>query len=194
MSPTIKNLYKKFDDKVIFDGFSYIFSDTGVYVIKGKSGIGKTTILRIMSGLDKDYSGEVDGFRGRVGVAFQEYRLFPNLTALQNVLFADFDTYSEAEIQKSEEVLFSLGFNNKDLGLLPSELSGGMKQRVSLARAFVSSFPILLLDEPTKELDEKNANIVREIIRSHSKDRLIIVVSHNEEDAWQLNATKIILN
>lgn len=187
----IKNLTKKFDKNVIFDNFSYTFSDVGCYALVGDSGIGKTTLLRIISGLDKDYSGEIiSDFKG-CSVAFQEYRLFPELTAVQNVIFAISDTNSEAVFEISKNMLEKLGFIDDEINLIPRELSGGMKQRVSLARAFLYDAPVLLLDEPTKELDENNARIVREIIAEESKKRLVIMVSHNKDDITALNAIEL---
>ena len=79
-------------------------------------------------------------------------------------------------------MLSSLGFSAADSLLYPDELSGGMKQRVSLARAFLRNAPILLLDEPTKELDEENANKALEIIKKEANSRLVILVTHNKRD------------
>ena len=190
----IKNLTKGFDDKILFENFSYIFSDKGIYAITGESGIGKTTLLRIIAGLDKDYSGEViNGGIGRVSVAFQEYRLFPQLSAIDNLIFAISPKKDEAVYEKCKKMLISLGFSETDTELLPAELSGGMKQRVSLARALLFDAPILLLDEPTKELDRLNADIVRSIISAEAKKRLVILVSHNDEDIDSLGAIKISL-
>jgi putative ABC transport system ATP-binding protein len=195
MSVKITNLTKLFGDKCILKNFSYCFADTGIYVLKGDSGVGKTTLLRMIAGLDKDYQGSIEGGGiGRVGFAFQEHRLFPQLTAFENVVFANFDTKDEAVCKKANDILTKLNISDEDKGLIPSKLSGGMKQRISLARAFISSYPILLLDEPTKELDEKNARAVRELIKDLSRERLIIIVSHNDEDVTSLQATEIDLN
>jgi len=195
MSLNIINLKKRFDDKTIFDGFSYNFSDNGIYLLRGESGIGKTTLLRMISGLDNDYTGEIiGGGIGRVGMAFQEYRLFPRLSALENVIFAISDGKDKAVFDNSKKMLSSLGFNESDMLLLPGELSGGMKQRVSLARAFLSDYPILLFDEPTKELDKSNAAIIRNIIRELSKNRLVIIVSHSDEDVSALHPIEIFIN
>ena len=194
MNLKISSVTKYFDKKCIFKDFSYGFSDNGIYALRGESGIGKTTLLRMIAGLDKDYTGSIEGGGiGRVGMAFQEYRLFPQLSALENVVFAISDGKDEAVFENSKRILFSLGFNEADMSLLPNELSGGMKQRVSLARAFLSDYPILLLDEPTKELDEKNSSLVREIIKEISKSKLVIIVSHNEEDSSSLGATEIFI-
>ena len=85
MSLIIKNLKKNFGRKIIFDNFSYSFNDTGIYALTGESGIGKTTLLRIIACLDKDFSGSIEAPK-KVSVAFQEHRLFPNLSALDNLI------------------------------------------------------------------------------------------------------------
>ncbi|MBQ8303106.1 MAG: ABC transporter ATP-binding protein [Clostridia bacterium] len=183
---SIKELSKSYGEKKLFENFSYEFPNAGVYVISGNSGIGKTTLLRMIAGLDTSYKGKIiGGGTQNVSFAFQEYRLFPELTALQNAFFANSDTKSEAECKS---ILFSLGFTDVDINLLPNELSGGMKQRVSLARAFLKDAPILLLDEPTKELDPQNVDLVYRQILMYSKNKLVIIVSHNEDDAVKLNA------
>lgn len=195
MTLRIIGLTKYFEKKCIFKDFSYDFEGSGIYTLKGESGIGKTTLLRIIAGLDKDYSGVVEGGGiGRVGMAFQEYRLFPQLTALENVVFAISDKKNTAVLDNAHKMLSLLGFEERDIELLPDELSGGMKQRISLARAFLSGYPILLLDEPTKELDEVNATQVLNIIKELSKDRLIILVSHNVDDAKRIGATEILID
>ena len=195
MSLEIKNLSKSFGEKELFSGFSYAFSDKGIYVIKGDSGIGKTTLLRIISGIDKIFDGEVigGGFKN-VSFAFQEYRLFPNLTALQNITEIVWENSDESDNLSAKKMLLRLGFTEAELSLYPAELSGGMKQRVSLARAFLKKSPVLLLDEPTKELNDELCKTVRDIIREESKTRAVIMVTHSEADVSVLNPIKIDLN
>lgn len=187
MSLTIKNLRKSFGEKRIFSDFSYSFSDKGIYLLTGESGIGKTTLLRMIAGLDKDFDGEIlEGGIGRVSFAFQEHRLIPQLSAIENVVFAISDRKDEAVVSKATELLKTLALEDEDFLLTPDSLSGGMKQRVSLARAFIKDAPILLLDEPTKELDPANAEIVRGLIRKAAESRLVILASHNPEDLLSL--------
>ena len=191
MSLKIHDLSKSFGQKTIFTGFSYDFSDTGVYILRGKSGIGKTTLLRIIAGLDKEYSGNVSGGGiGNVSFAFQEYRLFPELSALENVMLAK-PNNNESDRNSAIEMLTQLGFSSADMNLIPSELSGGMKQRVSLARAFFKNAPILLLDEPTKELDALLCDRVCKTIREIAETRLVILVTHKEEDVLLLDGELI---
>lgn len=188
----LKKIRKRFDDKIIFQDFSYTFSEAGVYAIIGDSGVGKTTLLRMIAGIDNSYGGEIlGGGVQNVSFAFQEYRLFSNLTALENAVIANGDMKNESLVNEAKEVLFALGFSEKDLSLLPSELSGGMKQRVALTRAFLRKKPILLLDEPTKELDETIREALYKLIIKEAEKRLVIIVSHHIEDILRLKAVEI---
>ena len=193
MSLVIKDLTKSFGEQEIFKSFSYSFEERGVYALVGESGAGKTTLLRMISGLDSEYSGEILGVTG-VSFAFQEYRLFPTLTALENVFYANFDKKNEADLKKCQKALAELGFEESDMSLYPKELSGGMKQRVSLARAFLNDAPVLLLDEPTKELDEENVKRVIERISEEGKHRLVILVTHEFSDIEAVGAEIISLS
>lgn len=193
MSLIIQNLNKSYGEKNIFSDFSYEFSDKGIYSLRGDSGIGKTTLLRIISGLDNDFSGSITGGgASNVSFAFQEYRLFPNLNALENVMIAS-KNESQNDLLLAKLLLKKLGFSENDTELFPSELSGGMKQRVSLARAFLKNSPILLLDEPTKELDKELVDTVLELVRAEGERRLVIFVSHDLTDSVRLGAIEIIL-
>ena len=191
MSLEIKNLTKRFGKKTIISELSYRFSDKGLYILRGKSGIGKTTLLRIIAGLDKDYSGEViDGGIERISFVFQEYRLFPQLSALENVMIAS-KNINDVDKIKAKDLLTQLGFLPEDMQLLPSELSGGMKQRVSLARAFMKNAPVILLDEPTKELDAALCRQVCEMIKKIAEDKLVILVTHRDDDLSLLDGELI---
>ena len=192
MSLVISNLKKAFGSKTIFDNFSYTFKDTGIYALTGESGVGKTTLLRLIAGLDTTYSGEIlGGGIGNVSFAFQEHRLFPNLSALDNVILANHDKPTDEVMAEAKNMLLSLGIAEKDIHLTPSELSGGMRARVSLARAFLKKSPMLLLDEPTSELDAENAELVRKVIKKQSESQLVIMVTHNLGDISNLSATEI---
>jgi NitT/TauT family transport system ATP-binding protein len=195
MALRILNINKSFFDKVIFRDFSYTFTETGLYALIGDSGIGKTTLLRLISGLDLDYSGEITGGGPKnVSFAFQEYRLFPQLSALENLTEVVFKNATDQDFETAKHMLLRLGFSEKDINLNPDQLSGGMKQRVSLARAFLKKSSVLILDEPTKELDEELSNTVRGMICEEAKKRLVIVVTHNKKDVYELNPRVIDLN
>ena len=191
MALSIKSLKKSFGEKSIFKDFSYEFSDNGIYIISGDSGSEKTTLLRIISGLDKEYSGDVfGGGFDNVSYSFQEYRLFPMLTALKNLTVV-FDEPSDDDILSARKLLSRLKFTEADMALYPRTLSGGMKQRVSFARAVLKKSPVLILDEPTKELDSEICRIIKEIIIKEGKKRLVLLVTHRAEDIEGLEYTKI---
>ena len=177
MSLKINNLKKKFGEAEVLNDFSFKFENSGAYIILGESGAGKTTLLRIIAGLDIEYTGTVeDGGVENISFMFQEYRLFPALNALQNVLLAR----DGASVDEAENLLLRLGFKRDDLKKKPRQLSGGMKQRVAFSRAIMRHAPILLLDEPTKELDSDTAKNMLEIINEEAKKRLVIIVTHDD--------------
>ena len=183
------NVSKSFGEKEILKNFSYKFESKGIYVITGKSGIGKTTLLRLIAGLDKSFTGQILRPLGdKVSYAFQEHRLFPNLNAKEN---AEIALSTKEEKRLCEEILKKLHLNEKDFTLYPNELSGGMAQRVSLARALSYDAPLLLLDEPFKELDDTVKSSLLDIISEEGKARVIIIVTHDKDDITRLNAAKI---
>ena len=188
----IKNLTKSFGSKILFENFSYEFSDTGLYAICGKSGSGKTTLLRIISGLDTEYTGLVEkNEHFSVSYCFQEHRLFSHLSALDNVIIAAFGAKNSETIEKSKKLLKELSFSEKEMNLKPAELSGGMKQRVSIARSLLRKSSVLILDEPTKELDLTLVQIIHNIIKEESKKKLVLIVSHDQDEIDSLSAIKI---
>ena len=191
-----KNVSKRYD-RILFKDFNFKFEDKGFYLIKGNSGSGKSTILNMISGLDKDYEGDIlfdnhslKGFSNLklarlrmddIGFIFQSFNLFENDTVSNNILI----TLNTLDISKKEkdyklyEILNRLGLIKlKDT--LVSKLSGGEKQRVALARSLVKSPKVLLADEPTGALDFKNSKKIFKILKSISQDILVIVVTHDE--------------
>lgn len=191
MSLVIKDLNKSFDEKTIFTDFSYSFPGRGICVISGESGAGKTTLLRIISGLDKDYTGTVERNSPEVSVCFQEYRLFANLTALENVTEISYKKATQSDVTYVKSLFERLNLSESDMLLYPDALSGGMKQRVAFIRAVARKAPILILDEPTKEVDAENASIMRQIIKEESETRLVLLVTHKAEDISDIEASII---
>ena len=188
----LKNLSKTFGRKVIFENINFEFDDVGLYLIKGESGRGKTTLLRIIAGLDTSYKGEVKKtVKCSVSFMFQEYRLFPNLSALENISVM-LNEKTDAD-QIAYTALIDLGFNDEETRFYPSQLSGGMKQRVALARALKFDSSLLILDEPTKELDPALKNKVFEIIKAESEKRLVILVTHDELPSFICPKASIVL-
>ena len=191
MPLVIKNLSKAFDNKRIFDNFSYTFAESGIYVLVAPSGRGKTTLLRMIAGLDKAYTGEINS--ESVAYAFQEYRLFPVLNALGNVANILWKRPTVEQIQATKNLLSFFGFSEADMQLYPNALSGGMKQRVSLCRALLADKKILLLDEPFKELDDALRERLRNILAEEAKKRLIILTAHTMDALGNLEKTTLSL-
>lgn len=167
-------LSKSYDTPVI-ETLSYDFPDTGLVLLRGPSGTGKTTLLRLIAGLEEPTSGRIEGLEGKtVSVAFQEARLVPHLTLLENVLLVG----KTRDRERALALLDRLGLK-KDADRFPHELSGGMRQRGALARSLYFGGEVYLWDEPTAELDEKNRRIVSEILDELAKGALVIVSSHD---------------
>ncbi len=190
MALILKDISKSYGKKAVISNLSYAFDGTGSYALLGESGAGKTTLLRIIAGLDKDYCGTVEGNKD-CSFAFQEYRLFPRLCAIDNIILPTNAEKNIENTEKAKNLLKQLGFKEEEMLLLPDELSGGMKQRVSLARAFFANAPILLLDEPTKELDPALCSAVNSMIKAEAKRRTVIIVTHRTDDIAELQAKVI---
>ena len=194
MSLVLENLTKSFGKKTLFRDFTYFFDDVGIYAVTGESGVGKTTLLRIISGLDKDFFGNViGGGAENVSYCFQEHRLFPSLTALKNLTDVAFSEKNEENETLAKSLLSRLNFSESDMLLHQKELSGGMRQRVAFARAVLKKSKILILDEATKELDPALRDTVLEIIAEEAKKRLVIFVTHKAEEIELLGAKTVTL-
>ncbi len=180
----LSNVAFEYERERVFSGISYTF-DHGIYALTGKSGCGKTTLLRLMAGLLSPSEGTVTGGgSGAVSMAFQDFRLFPALTALENAaLFGN--------EERAKELLLSLRFLPEDLQKRPSKLSGGMQQRVSLVRAMLADTPVLLLDEPTNALDDSVKAVLYPLLSEIAKTRTVIFATHDREDIRALNATEV---
>ena len=172
---------------------SLIFKKTGMNLIFGASGSGKTTLLNIIGGLDNDYEGEMfcankllktkkdlESYRRNyIGFIFQDYNLINDLTIKQN-LSLGFQFSKQNKENKIEEILTKVGLRGYE-NRYPNELSGGEQQRITIARALLKNCKILIADEPTGNLDKKNGQEIYELLKEISKEKLVIVVSHDED-------------
>ena len=178
----ITNLKKKYGKKNVFSSLN-AFLPEGILCLRGKSGCGKTTLARILAGLEKPDSGKIEGVRGNVTYMFQEPRLFPAFTAWENVrCVSSFPDASES----AEQILLSLGLTREDIVKKPSALSGGMNQRVSLARAILFSESTegntVILDEPFKGLDPTAKETAASIVAARFSGKIVLVITHDESD------------
>ena len=169
----INNLTKSFDNKLVFDNFSIEIPDGKLSIIEGESGCGKTTLLRIIAGLDLDYSGEIIKESDNISYVFQEPRLFDAISVRQNLEIVN------KGISLSIEELLSIVELENEQNTYPNELSGGMKMRLSLARALYHNGDIFLMDEPFSALDNDMKNRIIPKILNLLKNKTIIIVSHD---------------
>ncbi len=186
----LNNISKSFGDKLVLDRVSLQIGTRGITAIMGQSGIGKTTLLRIISGLETADSGTVESTFKRISYKFQEPRLFEWLTAIENIKVAIGDTTDGVEIAKS--YLQKVGLS-ESADLYPNELSGGMQQRVSFARALAYEGDLLLLDEPFSAVDEKTKQILISLVAEYAQNHAVILVTHSTEEASALGATIVTL-
>lgn len=170
----IIDIHKKYGDNTVLNGFTADMTDKAVYLITGDSGIGKTTLIRILAGLEKKDGGEVEA-EGKVSLLFQEDRLFSHLTAKQNVSIVC------ADEEKAERLLGQMGLSEA-LDKHPSELSGGMSRRVAIARALAFEADTYIFDEPLKGLDASLKNDVARLMLNETAGKRVIIVTHEKED------------
>ncbi len=181
----IENLTKSYENKVVFKKLNLEINDGEVLSIVGPSGIGKTTLLKIIAGLCGADSGKmvIDGQKinvteknqnALIGVIFQDFNLFPQYTVLGNITLAPRivkNIETDQANSKAKKILDELGIEDK-ADLYPYQLSGGQKQRVAIARALAMEPKILAYDEPTSALDEFSTGQVVEVIKELKKERL----------------------
>ncbi len=178
---------KSFDGKEVLKNVSMRIEAGQTVCIRGRSGIGKTTLLRIIAGLTEPDTGTVEGVPGHIGFVFQEDRLCEDFSALSNIRLVTGRSMSR------EEILRHLG----ELGLAESAMlpvrgfSGGMKRRVALARAVCADPELLLLDEPFKGLDSELRLKVINYVKKHTAGKTVICVSHDITEALYLGGTVI---
>jgi len=169
-----------YGDKLILDKLSFCFEAGKKYALMGESGIGKSTLLGIVSGLLKPNKGTVEVDSKKISYAFQDDRLFPWLTVVENVILVSNMPKDEAKIRASQ-ILCELGLSDA-LNMYPDELSGGMRQRVSIARALMYDGEILLLDEPFRALDEATAKQTADYVFKMALGKTVIFVTHDKKD------------
>lgn len=190
----IKKLTKKYSNNIIFRDLDLAVSDGEVLSIVGPSGIGKTTLIKILAGLETADAGEVtlngeklpvNGTRtdAKVGLIFQDFNLFPNYTVLNNIILAPINVNKEDKASAKDRalnILETLGMSNK-ADLYPFQLSGGQKQRAAIARALAMNPQILAYDEPTSGLDEASTKQVADIVKTLKQRGVTqLIITHDQ--------------
>jgi lipoprotein-releasing system ATP-binding protein len=196
----VKNIHKSFDTLEVLKGVSLDIARGEIVSIVGPSGAGKTTLLQLIGTLDKPDSGEIRidnidfstlnerelaGFRNhKIGFIFQFHQLLPEFSALENVMIPALiaRTESKKAAARAKELLAYLGLSER-LEHKPSELSGGEKQRVAVARALINQPSVILADEPSGSLDSKNKEELHKLL-FELRDKFgltIVIVTHDKE-------------
>ena len=197
---TLSNIYKSFDSlkKIkVLKKISYKFEKGKIYSLIGPSGSGKSTLLNLLSLIDRPSSGSIsidnkhinfndsktnDILRAnKIGIIYQQDNLLPDFTALENIYLASLAAGIDKSLSifKAKTLLKQVGLLNRS-DHYPSQLSGGEKQRISIARALINNPQIILADEPTGSLDLKTAKEIFELLKKQiNSNRLIIFATHN---------------
>lgn len=180
----LSKIEKSFGDKKVLSSVSLTVEKGDRAMLFGMSGCGKTTLLRIAAGLEKQDVGTVEK-KGTAAVVFAEPRLFPTATVLENVTAVIKDK-REAK-KKAREILEAFGLGDAEK-LYPSELSTGMAARVSLARAVAYDADIYLMDEPFKSLDAEIKRSVISYLKAFLSDKAVLIISHDRAEAEMMDA------
>jgi putative ABC transport system ATP-binding protein len=191
----VEQLEKRFGEVHALDRVSFEVEAGEWIAIMGPSGSGKTTLINILGGLEHPSAGRVvvDGLEignlaereltryraDKIGFVFQQFHLVPYLTALENVMLAQY-FHSITDEKEAAEALSRVGLGDR-LKHVPAELSGGEQQRVAIARALINQPKVILADEPTGNLDEANEAVVLKLLHElHSAGHTILVVTHSQ--------------
>jgi len=209
---TVKDLKKSFKDEAgpldVLKGASFSIRKGEMVALVGVSGVGKTTLLQVLGGIDSYTSGEVhingreigslsgselSRFRNRhIGFVFQFHHLLPDFNALENVIIPGMiEGKKKAQLIGRAKELLSLMGLEKRLSHFPSELSGGERQRVALARAMYNKPALILADEPTGNLDKKNSEYLMELFHktNREQDQTFLIATHNEDLSRSMHRT-----
>lgn len=185
---SVKNLRKSYGGQIVLDDVSFEAADRQITCIMAPSGVGKTTLLRILLGLEQPDSGTVSVPSDcRWAAVFQEDRLLEHLDAMGNLRFVLGNELDESE---ADRLLRELGLAESE-GKPVRDFSGGMKRRLALARALLAPSDALALDEPFTGLDEENRARAIACIRNRTVGKLVLLVTHHEGDVGGLNARLI---
>lgn len=182
MDIVINRLSKKFGNKEVLRDFSLRIKEGTSLSVMASSGKGKTTLLKILAGLETPDKGYIEGLENkRISMVFQEDRLCPTLNALSNIRLVCGKEIKETQIYHELEEVGLKGNEKHPV----KELSGGMKRRVAIVRALLAPYDILLLDEPFTGLDNESKKKIIDYIKEKNKMRTIILVTH---DHWEAEA------
>lgn len=185
----LQNLTKVFGDQVILEEANLTIEKNKITVLVGKSGEGKTTLFRMIMGLENDYEGNITVSKeSQVGMVFQKFELYPHLTVLKNLTLPQRVVKKRSKNEAYEtavRVLEELGIKYL-IDKTISSLSGGEAQRLAIARTLVMDNNIILLDEPTSALDQENTQNLIQLLSKLSQTKTLLIITHDIEFAKEV--------
>lgn len=203
----IKELTKVYNKKTVLNNISFDVKDGEFLSILGPSGCGKTTLLKILIGIEEPTSGKIykneinitkyDPSKRKMGIVFQNYALFPNMTALDNVMYALKIKYKNKEKAKKLALeMIKLVNMEEHINKYPHQLSGGQQQRIAIARTLALKPDIILFDEPMSALDADNRLVLRKELKLIQKkfNTTMIYITHDQEEAFSLSDRVMVMN
>lgn len=191
----VKNIIKNYNDLNVLEDISIDFPKNKTTCILGPSGCGKTTLLNIISGIIKEYSGETIGFEDDISFVFQEDRLIPWNNVSSNIEFVLKNKMNKEKIETTMERYLKLVNLEEYRYYYPKDLSGGMRQKISILRAFAYPSNLLIMDEPFKSLDINSKQVLIDFFKELRimENRTCIIVTHDIEEALTLGDKIVIL-
>lgn len=203
----IKNLTKIYNKKIVLNNISFDVNKGEFLSILGPSGCGKTTLLKILIGIESETSGKIlknkkditkiDSSQRGMGIVFQNYALFPNMTVLENVMYALNLKLKDKDKSKKESLKMIKIVNMEEhIDKYPHQLSGGQQQRVAIARTLALNPDIILFDEPMSALDADNRLTLRRELKAIQKKfkTTMIYITHDQEEAFSLSDRVMVMN
>lgn len=194
----LRNINKGFDDRIVLENLNYNFYEGNSYALIGASGAGKTTLLNIIGKLEEVDSGDIivndinlnnikekDYFKNYLSYLFQNFGLIENKSIQENLMLAFIgEKISKLEMQKKMNEALKRVHLDVNLNRKIYTLSGGEAQRVALAKTILKDSPIILADEPTASVDQKNSEEIIELILSLKKEKKIIIIATHSPDIY----------
>ena len=203
----IKDLTKIYNKKTVLDNISFEVMDGEFLSILGPSGCGKTTLLKILIGIENPTSGKIfkkneditniDSSKRGMGIVFQNYALFPNMTVLDNVMYAlNLKLKNKEKARAKAMDMIKIVNMEEHIKKYPHEVSGGQQQRVAIARTLALNPDIILFDEPMSALDADNRLGLRREIKEIQKKfkTTMIYITHDQEEAFSLSDRVMVMN